>query len=206
MSTLIARLMSPRVSSIVLGVAVWAVVARPWAAVLGGLVAAFLPLGLERLEPGSARRQREALERDAADVAEILALLMSAGATIERATAIALRSATGPTAQELARTHAALQRGAGAQAWTDLGQRVPSWSGFTSPLARALISGAPVADVLMARAATARRADRDAAITRARRLGIRATVPLGIFILPSFVVLAVIPLVASLGSALLPSF
>jgi pilus assembly protein TadC len=192
-----------RIASLMLGAGIFALVGGVAGAVLGALVAALLPIVLDRLEPRDDRVRREHLARAADDVAESLALLLMAGAPLRDAVELTWRSCAGPAHEELGRALRALELGAGSQAWTDLALRVPDWRFFAAPLARAMVSGAPVADVLVARVSATRRIRHDEALERARRVGIKATLPVGLLILPGFILLAVVPLIASLVGSLL---
>lgn len=69
-------------------------------------------------------------------------------------------------------------------------------------LARAMDDGLPLADVLATLLSSARDARRRAAESRIRALPARLTLPLVVCVLPSFVLLGVVPLVAALGPAL----
>jgi pilus assembly protein TadC len=194
--------MNARLASLIAGAGAWALIGGVAGAVVGLALAAALPLALDRLESRDHRMRRVALEDAAADVAELLALVLRSGGSVERAVEIACATTTGPPHDELARAQRAVLMGAGPQAWTDLGSRVPAWQPFCAPIARALVSGAPVAEVLLARAAAIRRARRDSVLARARRLGISATIPVGLTLLPGFVLLAIVPLIASLATSL----
>jgi Flp pilus assembly protein TadB len=195
--------MNPRLASVLLGAGVFALLGGVPGVVAGTAVAAFLPMALDRLEPLASRQRRERLTLDAGDIAESLAAVLMAGAPLERAVELVLRSCRGPSHEELTRTLHAMDLGAGQQAWTDLAHRVPSWRFFTAPIARALMTGAPVAEVLVARVAATRQIRHDEALARARRIGIKATLPVGLLLLPGFVLLAIVPLVASLVGSLL---
>jgi len=70
-------------------------------------------------------------------------------------------------------------------------------------LRRATESGAPVVDALGRLADDLRAARRAAVEVRVRRIEVRAAVPLGVCLLPAFVLLAVVPLVAGSVSRLL---
>ena len=84
---------------------------------------------------------------------------------------------------------------------------VDVWRGLAldpalGPLGRALgrahDSGTPVAEVVAQLAEQLAAHGRAAVEDRARRVGVRAAVPLGLCLLPSFVVLGIVPLAATL--------
>ncbi len=75
------------------------------------------------------------------------------------------------------------------------------------PLARALVlaelSGAPGAAVVARAATDARALARERLEQSAARLGVRLVLPLGLAVLPGFVLLAVVPIVLGLASSVL---
>jgi Type II secretion system (T2SS), protein F len=77
------------------------------------------------------------------------------------------------------------------------------------PLARALVlaelSGAPAAGVVVRAASDARAAARERIELGAARLGVRLVLPLGLAVLPGFVLLAVAPIVLGLAAAVIGS-
>ncbi|WP_168197134.1 type II secretion system F family protein [Agromyces laixinhei] len=114
---------------------------------------------------------------------ELLAIAMSSGVSIDRARALARSSI------EQYVPHA----GDGAEVDAVLGL--------------AARAGAPVAELLRAEAFRLRRAARSAGMERAAALGVRLMLPLGLCVLPAFVLLGVAPLMISvitgtLGGAL----
>ena len=149
------------------------------------------PLGLACLAIGSAllwagRRWNAALAArasrgrgDAGLELELLAVAMSSGSSIERARGVVRR----------AMAEHGLQPGDGrtADAMLDLAAR----------------AGAPVAELLRAEAFRLRRVARAAGAEQAAALGVRLMVPLGLCVLPSFVLLGVAPLMISVISGTL---
>jgi tight adherence protein B len=75
------------------------------------------------------------------------------------------------------------------------------------PLARALLlaelSGAPAADVVERAARDVRAQAREQVELGAARLGVRLVLPLGLAVLPGFVLLAVAPIVLGLAASVL---
>ena len=110
---------------------------------------------------------------------ELLAVGMSSGASIERARAVVHRA--------MAEHGLRPDDGRSADAMLDLAAR----------------AGAPVAELLRAEAFRLRRAARAAGAERAAALGVRLMVPLGLCVLPSFVLLGVAPLMISVISGTL---
>lgn len=103
----------------------------------------------------------------------------------------------------------ALAGGASAEASRDLARRATAAAGLppldddraSAVLQLATAAGAPAAELLVAEARQQRRAARADARRSAAVLGVRLMLPLGVCVLPSFLLLAVAPLVLSLLSS-----
>lgn len=203
----------------------WADPARPWAPLLLGLavalgvggvagvvvgagVAFLTPVVIQRLEPARRRAEREQHESDAALLAQVLSLAVAGGATVEQSLdhAINVLADRAHSVRDLARLSRALERGGGADAWRDLADRVPAWRGIALPVARSITTGAPIAEVLQVRAQIVRDQAHDAVMTQVRRLSVILVVPVGLILMPAFLLLGVVPIVASLLHALLVQF
>ena len=193
---------------VILGVAVALSVGGVVGAVVGALVAFVLPLLLRRFEPAHRRSEREQCEQDAAVLAQVLALAVAGGATLDQALrhSILVLVNRKHSLHHLQRLERALERGGGAEAWRDLAGRVPAWRGIAMPIARTLATGAPIAEVLHVRAQIVRDHAQDALMTRVRRLGVVLVLPVGLMLMPAFLLLGVVPIVASLIHALLSQF
>jgi hypothetical protein len=137
------------------------------------------------------------------DVAVLLALLDAAtasGAGLPRALAAVGRAIGGADGRAMERASAALVLGAGWDvAWSGSGHRL-------APVAAALhatwTTGAAPGPALRSGAAQVRRDRRTAAREAAGRLGVRLVIPLGLCFLPAFVLIGLVPVMVSLGSAL----
>ena len=157
------------------------------------------PLGLACLAAGAlliliARRWTAALVRRAsADGgvpglgAEILAIALSGGVSIERATSV-VREATGK--------QATAQQGTGQQASGQAtGEGIEPETDAVLALSRA--AGVPAVELLRASAAQARHRARVDGRLRAARLSSRLLLPLGVCTLPAFLLLGVAPMLLS---------
>jgi Flp pilus assembly protein TadB len=183
---------------VVLGVAV--LVGGPPAPVVGLAVGAVCWRLVGRLETPAARRHRLALAAAVPHVVDLMAACLAAGlapaAALEE-----IRAAVGPPAlDELAAVSRRLQLGVDpVTVWSDLA-RHPQLGGLGRSLARATQSGASVADAMQRLADDLRRAARADVENQARAVGVQAAIPLGLCLLPAFVLVGVVPLVAgSLG-------
>lgn len=171
---------------------------------LGSAVGAAAWFGVGRLEPAAVvwRRHRTAAAVPLA--AELLAAAVAAGAPPDRAAEAVGKAIGGPLGDALSAAAAATRVGA------DPGS---AWHGLlsdpvTRPLARAMMRsatrGASPVSALDRVARDARDAARWAAEAKARSVGARAAAPLGLCFLPAFVLVGIVPLVATLGMPLLP--
>lgn len=197
-----------RWSPVLLGGAVALLVGGVGGALLGAVIAFVTPVVLSRLEPAAQRDERQQCQDDAAMVAQVLALAVAGGATVEQSVqhAISVMAHREHSARHLERLARALERGGGAEAWTDLAARVPAWQGIARPIARSLHSGAPVAQVLQVRAQVVRDQAHDAVMTQVRRLGVVLVLPVSLLLMPGFLLVGIVPIVGSLLRALLVQF
>ncbi len=173
------------------GVATGAVAAVVTAAVLG------------RLEPRSRRRARAGVERTAPLALDLVAACLASGAPLDASIAAAAAAVGGPTGSLLLGALAAARLGAPpSTAWREVAGE-PALAGLARAVVRAHDTGAPLGDVLPRLATSARSARRAAAEARVRTAAVRLTAPLGLAFLPAFVLLGVVPVVASWVGALL---
>lgn len=158
---------------------------------------------LGRLEPGAHRRTRDAVERAAPLALDLVAACLASGATVEASVSAAASAVGGPTGLLLGEAVSAARLGAPpVSAWRDVAAQ-PALAGLARAVVRAHDTGAPLGDVLPRLAAQARASRRAAAETRVRTAAVRLTAPLGLAFLPAFVLLGVVPVVASWVGALL---
>lgn len=151
-----------------------------------------------RAEPPATRQERADVRRDLPAVVALLAAALRSGAGPADAVALVARALPGAAADRLVPVVARLALGTPATAvWSDLAAD-PDLAPLGRTMARAHDSGAPVvvaverlADDLATRA-------RAAVEDRARAVGVKAAVPLGLCLLPSFVLIGIVPLVAAL--------
>ena len=156
-----------------------------------------------RMEPPGARRRRERLVASVPHAVDLMAACLAAGlsppAALEQVTAVVDQ----PLSGELAGVSARLRLGVDpATVWRDLAAH-PQLGGLGRTIARAVESGASVADAMLRLAEDQRRRHRAAVETRARAVGVKAALPLGGCLLPAFVLVGVVPLVAGSVSVFL---
>jgi Flp pilus assembly protein TadB len=160
-----------------------------------GVVAAWLLTAL--MESPEARRRRERLEADVPLVVDLLAAALSVGQSPSAAVGQIARAVDPPMRDELESLDAWLRLGGDPVAvWRDLGAH-PQLGGVGRALARAADTGASVAEAMARLADDLRGEGRAEVESRARSVGVKAAAPLGLCLLPAFVLVGVVPLVAS---------
>jgi Flp pilus assembly protein TadB len=168
----------------------------------GGLAAGAVAAGatfvaLRRLEPVAQRERREALERQAPLVVDLVAACLASGAPLERSLEVASSAVGPPAAHVLSRATTALRLGGDpAEVWSEVA-RHDALAPMARAVARSQQTGAPLASLLPRVADQARAAHRTRAEARIRTAAVRLTAPLGVAFLPAFVLLGVVPVVAS---------
>jgi len=179
------------------GVAAASLLGGSGGVVAGVVVATATLVVVLRLEPAAARARREALERQAPLVVDLVAACLASGASLERSLAVASSAAGGPAAEVIGRATTALRLGADpATVWADVARHEPL-AAMARAVARSQQTGAPLASLLPRVADQARSAHRTRAEARIRTAAVRLTAPLGVAFLPAFVLLGVVPVVAS---------
>ena len=180
-------------------------VGGPVGLVAGAVAGVAVAVWLRRLEPASVRRRREAIDEALPLAVDLLASCLAAG----QAPAVALQQVTDvvdhPLRDELQEVATRLRLGADPiRVWRDVAAH-PQLGSWGRTVLRAVDSGASVADAMAAHADDLRQASRSRVEVRARAVGVRAALPLGVCLLPAFVLLGVVPLVAgSLSVVTLP--
>ncbi|MBF4163252.1 type II secretion system F family protein [Nocardioides acrostichi] len=178
-------------------------VGPPVGAVLG-LAGAVVVWRLAGTEQAAATRREQA--QAVADLPHVVALVgsvLATGAAVPSALLAVSDALPGPASARLRGAVARVQLGSDpAQVWRGLAAD-PALGPLGRSLERAGSSGAPVADVIARLADELGRRSRGRAEEEARRVGVRAAVPLGLCLLPSFILLGIVPVAAGLLSAVL---
>ncbi len=180
------------------GVGAWAFVGGPTGAAAGVGVAAAAWVVLTRAEPVVVRRRRELAGRQLPHLVGLLVGPLRAGVSVEEAIAIVCAAMPGPAADRFDDVRRRLRWGTDpAAVWQGLAAD-PQLGVLGRTLARAHESGAAVGEAIEALAEELGRAGRADAEDRARQVGVRAALPLGLCLLPAFLLLGIVPLVAGL--------
>jgi pilus assembly protein TadC len=132
----------------------------------------------------------------------LLAASLRAGADPGAAIRAVAHALPGPGTDLLRRAGRELELGRHpSEVWRGLASH-PELAPLAQTLARASESGISVADTVTALAAELAERSRAEAEDRAHRVGVRAAVPLGICLLPAFLLLGIVPTVVSLAAAI----
>ena len=159
--------------------------------------------GVRRLETPAARRRRERLEAGLPHAVDLLSACLVAGQAPGPAVEQVAAAVDGPLREELAAVTTRLRLGADpVTVWRELAAH-PQLGRLGRCVARAVDSGASVAEAMTRLAEDLRRDARARVEGRARAVGVKAALPLGLCMLPAFVLVGVVPLVAGSMAALL---
>jgi type II secretion system (T2SS) protein F len=184
--------------SVLAGAGAAAFVSGGWGAAVGVGAAIATWWWIGRAEPVSTRRQREAAERELPSVVHLLATALESGCDVARALDLVTDALPGPAAGLLGTVPARLALGVAADAaWRPVLDN-PELAPLGRAMVRAHRSGAPVTDEVARLADELDRRTRARVEDRARAVGVKAALPLGLCLLPSFLFLGVVPLVAGL--------
>lgn len=169
----------------------------------GAAVAVVIVMVTRRHGQRAERFADVALTRQAPVVAEILGAIVGAGATVADALDAVARAVASPAGDHLAAVRAALLLGASPR---------EAWAAVPAPLRpiaqavqRSQESGAPLAHVLGTTVVDLRREHRSAVQAAARAAGVRVVAPLALCFLPAYLVIGVVPIIASLARGLFAS-
>lgn len=166
----------------------------PW---IAGPVGLGVWWGLGQLEPSSARSRADAVAEALPSTLDLLAGCLAAGLPI-RAGATVVGASAAPAVRELLdQVLAGLDVGVPeADAWAALAGQ-PVFGPVARDIGRACAWGTGLSETLMEHASRLR-AERTAALqVKARAVGVRAVLPLTVCYLPAFLLLGIVPVIAS---------
>jgi Flp pilus assembly protein TadB len=173
-------------------------------ALLGAAVALTLWRLLGRMEPAVARRRRERLVEQLPGAVDLMAAALTVGVSPDTAVLLVADAVDEPMRGELALVASRLALGVDpVRLWSEIGGH-PQLGPIGRCLARAVDSGAPVGEAMHRLAEDLRRTARAEVEGRARAVGVRAAAPLGVCLLPAFILTGVVPLIAGSVSTLFP--
>ncbi|MDO7868492.1 type II secretion system F family protein [Nocardioides jiangxiensis] len=173
-----------------------------WGVVVAVGAAIVVWVACTTVESPAARHEREAARRGLPYVTRLLAVVLAGGQSVPSALAVVAAALPGPASAPLARACSSLGVGVATdEVWAELAT-TPGLEPLGRALQRASESGARVADVVERLATRLAAEERAGVEDRARTVGIRAAVPLGLCLLPSFLLLGIVPVVAGALSSL----
>lgn len=180
----------------------WAFMGGPAGLLAGvaGAVAVWIVVG--RTEDPAVRRRRERLAADLPVAVDLLAACLAAGAAPEQALVTVGGAMGGPVGEEFELIHHRLAVGMPPrQVWQAVG-RHPQLGPLGRAVDRAADSGASIADGVRRLAAELRESARAEVEARARAVEVKAAAPLGVCLLPAFVLLGVVPMVVGIFTSM----
>ncbi|MEP9384541.1 type II secretion system F family protein [Nocardioides sp. KR10-350] len=159
-------------------------------------------VAIGRAEPPAVRAAREEARRDLPHLVRLLGAALAAGSSPGEALALVAAALPGAAADRLAPVAARLRLGADPVATWQVLADDPALAPLGRTLARAHATGTPVAASVARLADDLARTARGEVEDRARAVGVKAAVPLGLCLLPAFLLVGVVPLVGGLLSQL----
>jgi Flp pilus assembly protein TadB len=191
------------VVSLLAGLAPLVVLGGAVGVVAGVVLAAGVHRTLGAREPAHERRRREAITRELPLAVDLLGVALAAGAAPSGALTAVATATDGPLAAELRMAEHGLRLGRDpVQVWQEVGRR-PGLAGLGRTMARAMETGASVSEALHRLADDLHGVAGLESESRARAVGVRATAPMGLCLLPAFAIVGVVPLVAGAVTPLL---
>ena len=192
------------VVSLAAGLGGWVFVGTTAGVVVAPVVAVVAWRVLAGAEPPGERRRREAVARDLPHAVDLLAVLVESGRDPVDALARVCRALPGPAADRLQAVVDRTRVGSSPEhAWSAV-EDDPALALLARAVVRSHTSGSPVATAI---AHVAHELDEELAANqedRARRVGVLAALPLGLCMLPAFMLLGIVPTVATLLSQVTP--
>jgi Flp pilus assembly protein TadB len=172
-----------------------------------GLVGAVAAAGtawwaIGRAEPPAVRRMRQEVRRDLPHLVQLLGAALRSGVSPGEGVRIVSSALPGAAAARLSGVTERLDLGVDPEkVWGTLADDA-ELAPLGRTLARAHRTGAPVVAAVQRLGDELERAARAQVEERARAVGVRAALPLGLCLLPAFLLLGIVPLVAGLVSSM----
>ena len=187
------------VVSVFAGLGAQVFVGGPTGAVVALAVAIGAWVMIGRAEPPGVRREREVVRRQLPHVVALFGSALRGGAAPGPAVHLVCQALPGAAAGRLRGVAAQLALGGEpTRVWGELAESDAELAALGRAMSRAHQSGAPVVAAVERLADDLARGARADVEDRARAVGVRAAVPLGLCLLPAFVLLGIVPLVAGL--------
>lgn len=169
----------------------------PWCWIGAPILLGLGLAGTARLKTGSARRREAQVIEELPQALELMAACLAAGMPVRAATRAIVAAFPGALGDHLARVEAQVDLGVpDAEAWAVL-RPDPVLGAAAAEVARTVEAGTRLVEGLLEHAAVARGARHSALRVRARGIGVRSVWPMMLCFLPAFMLLGVVPTVAS---------
>lgn len=189
------------VAGVLLAVATWLIVTPPATTRVPARLGLRVIVRRLRRRSGSGRSAEVARVSELADVADVLALVLSAGCGVAEALELVGARYPGPLGKQLRTVAAAGRWGLDEEdQWAAV---PPQWAPVRGALRIAAESGAAPAEALAAAAEDLRRGEAHRVEVAASNFGAKAVLPLGLAFLPAFVLTTVVPVVVVLAGDLI---
>ena len=180
----------------------WGFVGGPKGMLAGLFGAMLLWWVASRIEDPRQVRRRERLQADLPVAVDLLAACLAAGSSLESALPKVSEAVGGSAAEELALIEQRIALGLSPErVWHEEGAPT-ALAPFCRAMLRSHESGVPVRMVLQRLSKDLRDQQVADLEARAKSVEVRAAAPLGLCLLPAFVVLGIVPMVAGLFSAM----
>lgn len=180
----------------------WSMVGGSFGLLVGAGAAVTVWVVLGRTEDPAVRRRREQLAADLPVAVDLFGACLAAGAAPESALLSSGNALGGPVAEEFRAVHHRLELGlAAAEVWTSVAHD-PVLAPLGRAMARTHETGASVETSVRLLAAELRERAAAEVEERARGIEVRAAAPLGLCLLPAFMLLGVVPMVASVFASM----
>lgn len=164
-----------------------------------------------RAGPGLSRLLRRPLQRPGTEIVaaglpaacDLLAVVVSSGLPLRSAVHLVAPLVSGRLGAALGELDARVALGADeSEAWRNLSG--DTFADLGAEVARAVVQGTGLAEVLRRFAADSRQRVEAATQQRARRVGVRSVLPLMVCYLPAFVLTGIVPVVGGIAAGVLP--
>lgn len=163
----------------------------------GALVAVGGAIALGWLEPGATRTARQRRIADAPQALDLLASCLAAGLPVRAALRAVVEVVDGPLGEDLAQVLRLTDLGHDdVSAWRTLA-RHPQLGPAALDLARSVETGSLLVESLLVHAEVAREDRHGQVEAAARKVGVRSVMPLMVCFIPAFLLIGIVPTVAS---------
>ncbi len=174
-----------------------------WTLPVAALAAAIAFVVLGRLERASVKARRERLRDQLPDACDLLAEALAAGVPMHRAVQLVAGLSPPETAEVLDGVVAQVDVGVSMRtAWHSLGDD-PVWGRVAQAVARTIMTGAGLGEIVSQLGEEQRAQRQQRRIEWARATGVRAVLPITLCFLPAFLLVGVVPALASTLQTLL---